>query len=118
MSGFADNFFALQKIAKGEYIDDGAGDGRSYMVKVIAIRMNHVALNEWILSENLNCRACYETDAEWEAHKTEYSKKRETVKTKIIDLLRLDPNKGSFSITQALAEVFTVVYITKGGGSW
>jgi len=63
----------------------------------------------------LNCRDCYEAgakgDAEWEAHKVEYKNKRAAVKGNIISDLGIDTEKGSVSITQAIAEVFTVVNI-------
>ncbi len=56
---FEGNGFALQVISKGAFVDNGTGNGSSYLVEVITIRLNHIALNAWILSECFNTRDCY-----------------------------------------------------------
>lgn len=110
-----DNKFAMQVISKGSFIDDGVGDGRLYLVEAATIRLNHIALNEWILSEVFNCRDCYENgetgDAQWEAHKAEYAERRRVWTERITKALEIDSDAGSVSITQAQSEVFTVVHI-------
>ena len=72
---FEGNEFALQIIAKGGFIDTGQPD-KAYAVEATIIRLNHIALNEWLSSEMFNSRNCYidgpEGDAEWEAHKAVY----------------------------------------------
>lgn len=106
-----DNKFMVQVIAKGAFIDDGVGDGKSYMVEACILRFNHVALNTWLLSEIFNCRECYRTAEEWEKYRTKQKAKREAVKKQILEALGLDPNTGSVHIAQSLSEVFTVVHI-------
>lgn len=112
MKNFEGNEFAIQVVANGSYIDDGSGGGKSFVIDTTVIRMNHIALNAWILSETLNCRECYETNEEWEEHKTEYAEKRKTVKRQIIEALGIDQNNGSISITQSQSEIFTIVHIS------
>ena len=110
---FESDEFAMQIIAKGAFIDSGTGDGHSYVVETTAIRLNHIALNAWILSQTSNSRDCYETREEWERCKAESDKEHEAVRVQIIGDLGLDPNKGSICITQAHAEMFAVIYIWK-----
>jgi hypothetical protein len=111
MKKFEDNEFVIQLIAKGSFVDNGTGNCHSYLVEAFTLRLNHVALNAWIFSETMNCRECYDTDEEWEAHKTEYRAKRECWKNQIIGILEIDQETGSVSITQSQSEVFTVVHI-------
>lgn len=107
--------FSLQVISKGSFVDDGVGGGSSYLVEVATVRLNHIALNEWISSECFNSRDCYEDgengDAQWEAHKAEYAERRRAWKDRIIQALEIDSSKGGICITQAQSEVFTVVHI-------
>jgi hypothetical protein len=110
---FEGNEFVIQIISKGSFVDNGTGNGSSFLVEATTVRMNHIALNAWILSETMNCRECYDTDEEWKAHKVKYEKRREAVKAQILEALEIDSNKGSVSITQSLSEVFTVVHIRK-----
>ncbi|TCX51908.1 MULTISPECIES: hypothetical protein [unclassified Dehalobacter] len=116
---FEGNKFALQVISKGEFVDNGTGNGSSYLVEAITIRLNHIALNAWILSDCMNCRECYEEGkkglAQWEAHKAKQAGKRETWKAQVLKALEIEinPDKESVCITQSQAEVFTVVHIKK-----
>lgn len=116
---FEGNEFALQVIAKGAFVDNGTYVDSSYLVEATTIRLNHVALNAWILSKCLNTRDCYEDgakgDAEWEAHKAEYEERRKVWKAQVLEALGLevDPDKEGVCITQSQSEVFTVVHIRK-----
>ena len=111
------NKFAIQVISKGAFVDGGVGDGSYYLVEVTTIRLNHVALNAWILSDCLNTRDCYkdgeEGNSQWEAHKAEYDERRKDWNKQIIGALEIASDAGSVSITQSQSEVFTVVHIRK-----
>ena len=113
---FERGVFALQVMSKGSFIDTGTGQpDKAYSVEATTIRLNWVALNEWLASIMLNCRQVYEDgpagDAEWEAHKAEYEQRRKTVEGKIISTLGLDPDRGSVLIRQVHSEVLTVLNI-------
>ena len=108
---FEGNEFAIQVIAKGAFVDEGTGNGKSYIVEATTIRMNHVALEAWIMSQTMNHRECYETQGEWEAHQAKYAERRKVVTAQIAEALEIDSTKGGFSITQSQSEVFTVVHI-------
>lgn len=112
MKKFDGNDFAVQLLAKGSFVDNGTGNDKSYLVEVFTLRLNHIALNAWILSETMNCRECYDTDEEWENHKAEYKAKREICNKQIIDAVEIDQRAGSVNITQSQSEVFTVVHIS------
>ena len=108
--------FALQIMSKGSFIDTGTGQpDKAFSVEATTIRLNWVALNEWLSSIMCNRREVYEDgpagDAQWEAHKTEYAERRKTVEGKIITSLGLDPGRGSIMIRQVQSEVFTVLNI-------
>jgi hypothetical protein len=113
MRKFEGNDFAIQLMSKGSFVDNGTGNDNSFLIEAFTIRLNHVALNAWILSETFSCRECYDTDKEWEDHKSEYKAKREFWNKQIIKALEIDLEAGSVSITQSLSEVFTVVHIRK-----
>lgn len=115
MKKFEDNNFAIQLLAKGSFVDNGTGNEKSFLVEAFTIRLNHIALNAWIMSETMNCRECYDSNHEWEDHKAEYKAKREAWNKQIIDILNIDSDTGSVSITQSQSEVFAVVYIHKIG---
>jgi hypothetical protein len=108
---FEGDEFTIQVIAKGSFVDRGKEDGNSYLIEVFTLRLNHVALNAWILSGTFNCRECYNTNEEWEAHKAKYKAKREVWNKQITEIVGINPDTGSISITQSQSEVFTVVHI-------
>lgn len=108
---FEADTFAIQVVARGSYIDDGVGNGKSYLINTYVIRLNHVALNDWILSEVKNSPDVFNSLGEWENHKAKYKVRRETWNNKIIDSLGIDGYTGSVCITQSQSEVFTVVRI-------
>lgn len=103
--------FKVQLLAKGSFIDSATGDGNTYLVEAFTIRLNYVALNAWMLSETMNCRECYETDGEWEAHKAEYKARRDTWNKRVVSALGIDPEAKGVNIAQIVSEVFTVVHI-------
>jgi hypothetical protein len=115
------NEFDFDVIARGSFLDhdtgslDSSGRQKVYSIEAITIRLNHIALNDWLLSEILNVRECYvagpEGDRKWEEHKAEYKARRDAWKKAVVNKLGLDTDAGSVCITQALSEVFTVVYI-------
>ena len=111
--------FAFDIIAQGSYIDQPFGDDARYIVEATTIRLNHIALNDWLMAQNNNCRECYVDgeigDREWEEHKAEKAARYEKWKTTIIYGLGIELNLPgeSISITQAQSEVFTVVRIWK-----
>jgi hypothetical protein len=113
MKNFNSDTFTIQLIAKGSFVDNSAGSTNTYLVEVFTLRLNHIAFNEWLLSEMLSKHDCFNTTKEWEAHKAKYKARRDTVNMKIIEALGIDPESGSVSITQLLSEVFTVIYIRK-----
>jgi len=113
MKKFEEDYFVIQLMAKGSYVDNSNGSDCLYLVEAFTIRLNHIALNAWILSAMFNTRDCYETDEEWETHKAEYKTRREAFNKQIIEALEIEPSAGSVSITQAQSEVFTVVHIRK-----
>jgi len=109
---FEGNDFVVQVIAKGEFVDN-AGGGCSFLVEATTIRLNHIALNAWIMSNTMNCRECYDTNEEWEAYEAEIAERRKAWTAQIVEALGIDSTKGSVSITQSQSEVFTVVHIRK-----
>ena len=103
--------FALQVIAKGSYIDCDTGSGKTYLIEAYTLRLNHVALNAWLLSISFNSRDCYASNEEWIAHKVIYQRRHDAVIKQIVAALKIDLSVGSVQVTQALSEVFTAVYI-------
>ncbi len=110
---FEGSSFAIQLVAKGSYVDNGVGNGKSYLVETYVIRLNHVALNSWISSTAMSSPDAFNSQEEWEAHEAKYKARQETWNTKITDALGLDENAGGICIAQSQSEVFTVVRISE-----
>lgn len=106
--------FGLEVICRGSYIDEVPGScGKElFKIEAITVRLNSAALNEWILSDCSNTRDCYTSQDEWLAHEKEYREKRLLWESKVEAALGV-VDKGGTKITQAQAEVFTVVHIFK-----
>lgn len=117
ISKFESETFALQVIARGSFIDDAPDYETPFMIEAITVRLNHAALNGWLLSEMSNTRGCYEDgpegDAQFKAHKAEWADRRTTWSAQLLDLLDIDPASSGVTIARAQTEVFTVVYIHK-----
>lgn len=123
MGKFEGDKFLVQLVTKGAFVDDGGGYP-PHLIETYTLRLNHVALNEWIMSECLNTRDCYEDgevgDAQWEAHKAERAERREAWKAQVLEALEIDASTGGITIAQCISEVFTVVHIremTEGSAS-
>ncbi len=117
-----DEKFAVNVIARGSYIDQPYGDNDDrYRVEVVVVRLNHVALNEWLMTHDHNSRECYANgligDCEWAVHLDEKTQSAEAWKLKLLAAtgIKLKPEGEGISITQAQSEVFTVVRIRKVG---
>lgn len=107
--------FEVKLIAKGSFVDSEPGN--LFLVETYTIRLNHIALNDWLLSECHNCRECYIDgevgDAQWKAYQAERAELRKMWTDQIIAAIAINVGEGSICITQALSEVFTVVHITE-----
>lgn len=98
--------FNISVVSKGTFEDQG------YEITATTIRLNPVAMNEWIFSSLLNDRWCYESQEEWEAYKAEKKAKREAWEKQIYNMLGIEiTGDWGFSITQNVSEIFTVVYM-------
>lgn len=106
-----DNNFDLEVICQGAYVDD------EWLVETQILRLNHIALNEWTLSEICNSRGCYpdgkDGDNEWAQHQAEYTEKRRNATQRIISRLNFTGHEGNVIITHNMAEIFTAVRISK-----
>lgn len=113
------NNFDFQVIASGSYIDDNTGaEGLSFMVQTFLLRLNHIALNQWILAHAFNSRDTYDTDAEWEDYLSTVKTRQDKFTKAITDALGINRNRGSVCINQAQAEVMSVVFISKTNGDY
>ena len=98
--------FNISVVSKGTFVDQGCE------ITAITIRLNPVAMNEWIFSSLLNDRMCYEKQEEWEAYKAEKETARAAWESKIYELLGIEKAEGcGLSITRNVSEIFTVVYM-------
>lgn len=106
------NDFAIQVVAKGSFLDSDPGyGGKVYEVETATIRLNHVAMNEWIFAQVMNDRECYDTDEEWKQYLADTKTWAGEFEKKIADALGFDTSMASVSISQVVSEVFGVAYI-------
>ena len=100
--------FDVEIVTEGQFVDQGC------LVKTIVIRLNGVAMNEFILPDILNCRECYETENEWQDYKAKKTKKREDWENKILQKFGFVKNdKNSVCIAENVSEIFTVVIMER-----
>jgi hypothetical protein len=114
--------FDFDVIARGAFIDDlrcgGVYPESLFRVETITLRLNHIALGDYVDSIVSNVRECYadgaEGDTEFKLHKGEYQRRRDVWEKTIIDRLDLETGEeaGVF-VKQVQSEIFTVVYIAK-----
>ena len=90
----------------------GSFKDQGYEIATTVIRLNLVAMNEWIFSSLLNDRLCYETIEEWEVYMAETEEKRKDWENKVLEKLGITKAENcGLSITQSVSEIFTVVYM-------
>lgn len=116
MNKFESNEFALQVIAQGSFVDTAEEPGKAYQVEACTVRLNCVALGEWLGCYREPCRECFEAKAEWEAAKVEQEANLKAWEEKVKDILGLTDCDG-VTISRAQSEVFTVVHIWEITGS-
>lgn len=103
--------FAVEIIAKGSFIDDRCED-KNFLVETAVIRLNGVALNEWIFSKALNDRSCYNNDKLMK-YELKQEEKLKIFNHKIINALGITANFDNVTIRHSVSEFFTVVCISE-----
>lgn len=111
---FKTNDFAVEVIASGGF-DDEVEPGNVYRVDTKTLRLNHIALNEYIMAQVMNDRTTYETDKEWRDYLVDKQNKREIFIHKVASVAGF-PDDG-VSVAQVVSEIFTVAHIYKKEGS-
>jgi hypothetical protein len=106
-----ENIFDFEVLARGSFIDSATG-GDSFRIEVITLRLNHIALGEYLTSEYDNSPEHYNTQEEYEQHKVKKEHARISWKKRIIDMLGLYEvvDYTGATIAEVQSEVFTVVY--------
>ncbi len=115
-AGLGPYSFAVQILSRGAYIDRYTGDSETYCYQTEAytLRLNHVALNAYLLSVMNNCRECYKDgrdgDEAWAAHKAMMRDRREAWKARMLRAMDIGLDSGSVAIKQVQSEVFAAVW--------
>lgn len=108
---FKKESFAIEVIARGQVLDNDQGyNGAIFAIETATIRINHIAMNEYISGNMWNPRECYDSEKEWMIYKQEKEAKRENFKRKIAEKLGYD-GKSDLTVTQNISEIFTAVRI-------
>jgi hypothetical protein len=110
--------FDFDVLSKGSFIDDLRNEGSSiFKGEVFSLRLNHIALNEYITSSYQNDREVYpdgETGKEqWLKHIKEKELLHSEWKEKIISILGINKAEHLVFIKQTGAEIFSVFYLNK-----
>lgn len=98
-----------------EIVTEGSFVSEDYTVSTIVVRLNGIALNEYICSDLLNSRETYGTDKEYEEYKQKKNAERKQWERKILDGLKFTQDTG-YSITRSVSEIFTAVLFEKREG--
>lgn len=109
---FKTNEPAIEIVTSGSFIDEDAG--KRWKVNTFVIRLNHILGNEYIFSNPIDPEKWawfgYESKEEAYAENDNRAKRRESVESKVRELLGI--SEGSYSLTRNVSEIFTVVNIT------
>lgn len=106
--------FTIEVITKGAFLDDDPGLNTRFLVETIVFRANYIALNEYLLKICAsNDRYTYDTEEEWQDYLKTKKANRDARERHIAELLDIDTETCSLSITQSLSEVFTAVAIRR-----
>lgn len=108
---FETNEFALQVISSGWFLDnDESFNGKMFAVETATVRLNHVALDEYIMKASLlNCRECYDTDEEWAKYSETKKRNLEQFNAKVAKATGFETD--GLTITQVQSEVFALCRI-------
>ena len=114
---FREDRLAVELIAAGSTLDNDPGyQGKIYEIRTWTFRMNHVGLNRWIFSGEVDWLEKYFHDedarAEYEARKTDHEQKREELEEELRELLGI-PEGGGITFKQNVSEIFTAVQIVE-----
>lgn len=114
---FRKNAFALSVVCSGSFLDNAASfEGDIFSVETAVVRLNGVAMNEWIFSAALNPRSCYNTDQEWQDYLAVQAERKKNFNEKLAVAVGFDVRKEGISVAQAVSEVFVVTQICKVAG--
>lgn len=111
---FRKDEFAVQVVARGAFLDNDPGyDGKVYQVETATIRLNHIALNEWLCNQANRYRADFDTDKEWAAYMDRQRNITNELNRKIAAAAGFPPipDNADVNVQQVISEVFAVAYI-------
>lgn len=111
---FRKDEFAVQVIARGAFLDNDPGyGGKVYRVETATIRLNHIALNEWLCNQANRCREDFDTDKEWAAYMDRQRNITNELNRKIAAAAGFPPipDNANVNVQQVISEVFAVAYI-------
>ena len=111
---FHKNEFAVQVIARGAFLDNDPGHGgKVYQVETATIRLNHIALNEWLCNQANRRLEDFDTVMEWAAYMCRRWNITNELKRKIAAAAGFPPipDNANVNVQQVISEVFAVVYI-------
>lgn len=111
---FRKDEFAVQVIARGAFLDNDPGyGGKVYQVETATIRLNHIALNEWLCNQANRCREDFDTDKEWAAYMDRQRNITNELNRKIAAAAGFPPipDNANVNVQQVISEVFAVAYI-------
>ena len=110
---FRKESFEIEVMARGQVLDNDPGNnGAVFAIETATMRINHIAMNEYISASMWNTRDCYDSEEEWAEYKQKKEEKKEDFKRKIAEKLGYD-GKEELTVTQNVSEIFTAVRITK-----
>ena len=63
---FRKESFEIEVMARGQVLDNDPGNnGAVFAIETATMRINHIAMNEYISASMWNTRDCYDSEEEW-----------------------------------------------------
>lgn len=108
------NRFAVEVIASGDFIDNDPGfRGKAYRVATRTIRLNPVALDEYIASIERTPAEWFDSREEYETYAAEKRTRRAAFVKKVAVALGFDHEVPGVTVQRVISEIFAVACIAE-----
>ena len=112
MNKFEGNEFAVEVLSRGSFIDTSFPE-KVYRVETMTLRLNWVAMNDFLVFSDTMDREDFAADAEYSEYLTQQAEARLKWRKNLVQAIGLDESRGTIYITKVISEIFAVCQMTE-----
>lgn len=117
MKQFEGNEFAVEILSRGSFVDATYPD-KVYQVETMTLRVNWVAMNDFLVFSATMDREDFAADAEYSEYLTQQAEARLKWRENLVQAIGLDKSRGTIYITKVISEIFAVCQMTELKSVW